>query len=77
MITDFKVFSVMLLRQLDFGILSVYHPFYVYYKGKALLFFNYTHREQAHSNKTQAHTKSKNIDIGVVGTSNQLLIRSS
>ena len=40
MISDFKVFPVILLRQLNFGISSVYQPFYVYYKGKTPLFFN-------------------------------------
>ena len=34
-----------------------------------------THREKASSNKTPALTKSTNMDIGVVGTSNQLFIR--
>ena len=34
-----------------------------------------THREKALSNKTLAHTKSTNMDIWVVGTSNQRLIR--
>ena len=77
MISDCKIFSLMLLRQLNFGILSVYQPFYVYYKGKTLLFFNYFHREQEHSNKTPVYTKSMNMDIGVVRTSNQLSIRRS
>ena len=36
-----------------------------------------THREKAQSNKTPALKKSTNIDIWVVGTSNQLLIRGS
>ena len=36
-----------------------------------------THREKAPSNKTPALTKSTNIDIWVVGTSNQLFIRDS
>ena len=36
-----------------------------------------THREEAPSNKTPALTKSMNIDLYVVGTSNQLLIRDS
>ena len=36
-----------------------------------------THREEAPSNKTPALTKSMNIDLYVVGTSNQLLIRGS
>ena len=34
-----------------------------------------THRENAPSNKTLALTKSTNIGIWVVGTSNQLLIK--
>ena len=36
-----------------------------------------THREKAPSNKTPALTKSRNMDIWVVGTSNQLFIRGS
>ena len=36
-----------------------------------------TRREKAPSNKTPALTKSTNIGIWVVGTSNQLLIRGS
>ena len=39
--------------------------------------FNDTHREKAPSNKTPALTKSMNMEIWVVGTSNQLFIRSS
>ena len=36
-----------------------------------------THREKAPSNETPALTKSMNMDIWVVGTLNQLLIRGS
>ena len=36
-----------------------------------------THREKASSNKTPALTKSRNMGIWVVGTSNQLFIRGS
>ena len=36
-----------------------------------------THREEAPSNKTPALTKSANMGICVVGTSNQLFIRGS
>ena len=36
-----------------------------------------TTREKASSNKTQALTKSKNMDIWVIGTLNQLFIRGS
>ena len=36
-----------------------------------------THREKAPSNKTLALTKSMNTDIQVIGTSNQIFIRSS
>ena len=39
--------------------------------------FKDTHREKAPSNKTSALTKMINIDIWVVGTSNQLFIRGS
>ena len=40
MITDFNIFSIMLLRQLNFSVLLVSQLFYVYYKGKTPLFFN-------------------------------------
>ena len=36
-----------------------------------------THREKAPSNKTPALTRSWNMDIWVVGTSNQLFLRGS
>ena len=36
-----------------------------------------THREKAPSNKTRTVSKSMNMDIWVVGTSNQLLIQGS
>ena len=36
-----------------------------------------THREKAPSNKTPALTKSTNMGIWVVGTTNQLVIGSS
>ena len=36
-----------------------------------------THKEKVLSNKTPVLTKNMNIDIWVVGTSNQLLIRGS
>ena len=36
-----------------------------------------THREKAPSNKTPALSKSMNMDIWVVGTSNQPFIRDS
>ena len=38
---------------------------------------NDTHREKAPSNKTSTMTKSTNKGIWVVGTTNQLFIRSS
>ena len=40
-------------------------------------FIKVTHRENAPSNKTTALTKSTNMDIWVVGISNQLFIRGS
>ena len=40
-------------------------------------FLKDTHREKAQSNKTPAATKSRNMVIWVVGTSNQLFIRGS
>ena len=39
--------------------------------------FTDTHWEKAHSNKTPGITRNKNLDICVVGTSNQLFIRGS
>ena len=39
--------------------------------------FKDIHREKAPPNKTPVLTKSKHMDIWVVGTSNQLIIRSS
>ena len=42
-----------------------------------LVDFKHTYRGKAPSNKTQALTKSINMDILVVGTLNQLLRRSS
>ena len=36
-----------------------------------------THREKAPSNKTPALTKSMNMGIWVIGTSNQLFVRGS
>ena len=39
--------------------------------------FKDTHREKTPSNKTPALTKSANMDIWVVGTSNQLFMRGS
>ena len=39
--------------------------------------FKDTHREKVPSNKTPALTKSTNMGIWVVGTSNQVFIRGS
>ena len=39
--------------------------------------FKDTHREKVPSNKTPALTKNMNMDIWVVGTSNQFFIRNS
>ena len=36
-----------------------------------------THREKALSNETPALTKSTNMSIGLIGTTNQLFIRDS
>ena len=41
------------------------------------IFFKDTHKEKAPSNKTPALTKSANMGIWVVGTSNQLFRRRS
>ena len=40
-------------------------------------YFKDTHKEKAPSNKTPALTKSMNLNIWVVGTSNQLFMRGS
>ena len=40
-------------------------------------YINNTHREKAPSNKTLALTKSANMGIWVVGTTNQLFVRGS
>ena len=40
MIGDFKVFPIMLLKQLNCGVLSISQLFYVYCKGKTPLFLN-------------------------------------
>ena len=40
-------------------------------------YFKDTHREKTPLNKTQSLAKSMNIDIWVVGTSNQPFIRGS
>ena len=37
MISDFKIFSIMILKQLNYGVFSLYQLFYVYYKGKTPL----------------------------------------
>ena len=39
MICDFRIFPIMLLRQLNFGVLSVSQLLYVYCKGKTPPFF--------------------------------------
>ena len=40
LISAFNIFPIMLLRQLNFGLLSAKQPFYFLYEGKTLLFFN-------------------------------------
>ena len=40
-------------------------------------YINDTHREKAPSNKTPALTKTANMGIWIVGTTNQLFIRGS
>ena len=40
MISDFKIFPIMFLKQLNCGILSIKQPFYVYYKEKTPIFLN-------------------------------------
>ena len=42
-----------------------------------LFYLKDTHREKAPSSKTPTLTKSMNMDIWVVGTSNQLFLRGS
>ena len=46
-------------------------------KLKFNIFFKDTHREKAPPNETPTPSKSINMDIWVVGTSNQLFIRGS
>ena len=46
-------------------------------KTKFCLRFKDTHRENTPLNKTQAITKSRNMDIWETGTLNQLFIRGS
>ena len=46
-------------------------------KNTCVAIFKDTYREKAPLNKTAALTKSTNIDISVVGKSNQLFIRGS
>ena len=43
----------------------------------AFKIFKDTHREKAPSNETTALTKSTNMDIWVIGTTNQLFVRGS
>ena len=50
--------------------------FYPFHASLSICFRN-THREKAPSNKTLELTESVNMDIWVVGTSNQLFIRGS
>ena len=40
MISDFKIFLIMLLRQLSFSVLTIKQLFFVYHKGKTQLSFN-------------------------------------
>ena len=40
LIKNFKVFQIMLLRQLNFAVLSIQQLFYVYCKGQTPLFLN-------------------------------------
>ena len=47
------------------------------YRENEIRVFKDTHRKKAQSSKTPALTKSRNIDILVVGISNQLFIRGS
>ena len=49
----------------------------IYYLDKIYLFLKDTHREKAPSNKTPTLSKIMNINIWVVGTSNQLFIGGS
>ena len=40
MISDFENYRIMILRQLNCGVLSVWQIFYIYHNGKTALFFN-------------------------------------
>ena len=46
-------------------------------RSHKIWFFKDTHREKAPSNETPVLTKSKNMGIWVVGTTNQLFMRGS
>ena len=46
-------------------------------RGVPGIILKHTYREKAPSNWTQALTKSLNMDIWLVGTSNQIFIRGS
>ena len=48
-----------------------------YFRNFLSTAFKDTHSEKAPSHETQAPTKSINMDIWIVGTSNQLFIRDS
>ena len=49
----------------------------IYIKIKAFHLVKDTHREKAPSNKSAALTKSTNMDIWVISTSNQLFVRGT
>ena len=72
--------SYILFTMLLFPEIMIFH-FFCWWKQCSYWFdrnkLKNSHREKAPSNKTQAFTKSVNMDIWVVGTSNQLFIRGS
>ena len=56
----------------------LHNPLSVWFQwNKHFKWFKDTHREKAMSNKTPALAKGMNMDIWVVGTSNQFFIRDS
>ena len=58
----------------QFNILGFYSDRIFFFEKKLLGILKENHREKAPSNKTPTLSKSMNMDILVVGTSNQLFI---
>ena len=72
------VFSTDICREVNLvATFSSYFCWSVNCMSRVCRFLKDTHREKAPSNKTQAVTKSMNMGIWVVDTSNQLCITGS